>query len=288
MRMDYLCEEKLMRLNPELHRRYGDSLFAAIRILDSYRGIFPDYTDHSYLHTINVLSYCNQLIGENIEAMNCGEIYTLMMGISLHDAGMGVSERDYKEFIADERFSEYLANNRDAPPQQIIRDLHHELSGCFIKKYSAVFEIPEEFIFPIIQTARGHRKTDLMNEEEYPSDYQAGEYTICLPYLAALIRLADELDISAERNILLDRSISEVKNAYSLTVWKLHSKIKDIIMTDDKCIIYLKRDSLTEEEQSEFSSWIKKLRQVFRYTSDVICERTPYKAEKQNVFVEYI
>lgn len=288
MHVDYLCEEKLMKLNPELHQRYCDSLLAIIRVLENYKGIFPDYTNHSFLHTINVLNYCNQLIDSNIGNMNCGEIYTLMMGAALHDTGMGISKSDYSEFISDERFNTYLEEHPDAPTEQIVRDLHHELSGCFIKKYSNIFEIPDEFVFPIIQTARGHRKTDLMSEEEYPSEYSAGKYKICLPYTAAIIRLADELDISAERNIRLDRGITEIKNAYSLSVWKLHSKIKDIVLTKGKCIILLKNNSLSAEETKEFSSWISKLRRVFSYTANTVQKRTPYQMSKRNIIVEYI
>ncbi len=288
MQIDYSCEEKLMKLNPQLHKRYCDSIFASIRVLESYRGIFPDYTDHSYLHTLNVLNYCNQLIGSNIDLMNCGEIYTLMMGAALHDAGMGVSEKDYKEFVSDSRFEKYMTENKNSPPQQIIRDLHHEFSGCFIKKYSRIFEIPEEFVFPIIQTARGHRRTDLTDEEEYPEKYSVGEYTLCLPYSAAVIRLADELDISAERNIRLDRSISEIQNAYSLSVWRLHGKIKNIVLTGDKCIVFVKRGSLSAEEETEFSSWTGKLGEVFNYTADVVNRRTPYKMSNRSVAVEYI
>ncbi len=288
MQTDYSCEEKLMRQNPQLHKRYCDSLFASIRVLESYRGIFPDYTDHSYLHTLNVLNYCNQLIGSNIDLMNCGEIYTLMMGAALHDAGMGVSEKDYREFVSDSRFEKYMTENKNSPPQQIIRDLHHEFSGCFIKKYSRNFEIPEEFVFPIIQTARGHRRTDLTDEEEYPEKYRVGEYTLCLPYLAAVIRLADELDISAERNIRLDRSISEIQNAYSLSVWRLHGKIKNIVLTGDKCIVFVKRGSLSAGEETEFSAWTGKLGEVFNYTADIVNRRTPYKMSKRSVAVEYI
>ena len=52
--------------------------------------------------------------------------------------------------------------------------------------------------------SRGHRKTDLYDEEEYPTDYRLpNNNTVCLPYLAALIRLSDEIDVVASRNPLL-------------------------------------------------------------------------------------
>lgn len=288
MSVEFSCEEKLMKLCPELHKKYSDSVFASIRVLTNYRAIFPDYTDHSYLHTMNVLEYSNRIIGSNIDTLNCGEIYTLMMAVSLHDTGMGISDTDYAEFITEPALADYALKNADAPRQQIIRDLHHELSGCFIRKYSKLFEIPEEFVFPIIQAARGHRRTDLYSEQEYPAEYQAGKYKICLPYISAVIRLADELDIAAERNISLDRTISEIKNAYSISVWRLHSAIKDIVLTEKKCIVFAEKSRISEDDAEELAKWVQKLKTVVEYTADVARSRTPYKMTKRKVALEYV
>lgn len=285
--VDFSCEEKLMKECPELHKRYCNSLFASVRVLVNYRAIFPDYTDHSYLHTMNIINYCNRLIGKNIYSMNCGEIYVLMMAAALHDTGMGISVNDYREFMSENDFGIKI-NTSDAPDPNVIRDLHHELSGCFIRKYSALFEIPDEFVYPIVQAARGHRRTDLYSKEEYPEKYTAGIYTLSLPYIAALIRLADELDISAERNICLDRSVSEVKNAYSISVWKLHSAIKDVAVTDRKCYVFADKDSLSDSDMEELSKWVNKLGEVIDYSSGVVSERTPYSMKKRTVAVEYV
>lgn len=285
--VDFSCEEKLMKECPELHKRYCNSLFASVRVLVNYRAIFPDYTDHSYLHTMNIINYCNKLIGKNIYSMNCGEIYVLMMAAALHDTGMGISANDYREFMSENDFGVKI-NTSDAPDPSVIRDLHHELSGCFIRKYSALFEIPDEFVYPIVQAARGHRRTDLYSKEEYPEKYTAGTYTLSLPYIAALIRLADELDISAERNICLDRSVSEVKNAYSISVWKLHSAIKDVAVTDSKCYVFADKNSLNDSDMEELSRWVNKLGEVIDYSSGVVSERTPYSMKKRTVAVEYV
>lgn len=288
MSTDYLCEDKLFKLNPSLHKKYCDSPFASVNTLTNYRAIFPDYTDHSYLHTMNVLNYCNQLIGDNIDLLNCGEIYTLMMAAALHDTGMDISAEDYEEFISEDRFNDYLSRNRYAHRQQIIRDLHHEFSGCFIRKYSMLFEIPDEFVFPIVQTARGHRCTDLYSPTEYPERYHAGKYTICLPYIAAVLRLADELDIAAERNIRLDRSADEIKNSYSLSVWKLHSAIKKVLLTERRCIVIAEKKSLSANETEELAKWLRKLKSVIGYTSDVVRSRTEYELKRRTVTLEYI
>ena len=85
---------------------------------------------------------------------------------------------------------------------KVIRDFHNEFSGMFIRKYAGVFEIPsDEILWAVIEVARGHRKTSLMDEKAYPLALETpGGQTICLPYLSALIRLADEIDVSSARN----------------------------------------------------------------------------------------
>lgn len=40
----------------------------------------------------------NQLLGEEVEKLNAGEIYICLMASALHDIGVGVSEKDVFAF----------------------------------------------------------------------------------------------------------------------------------------------------------------------------------------------
>lgn len=84
-------ERKLRDLNPELHKRFTDAVFGLQHVLSNYKLIFPEYTDHTELHSLNVIDFCNQLIGDQIDKMNADEIYCLLMGCYFHDTGMGIS-----------------------------------------------------------------------------------------------------------------------------------------------------------------------------------------------------
>lgn len=55
-------------------------------------------TDHTALHSLEVIDFCNQLIGENIDEMNADEIYVFLMWAYLHDSGMGITMSDYEKF----------------------------------------------------------------------------------------------------------------------------------------------------------------------------------------------
>ena len=203
-RSDYLMEFKLKQLDPELHRKYVNNVAVMSIALDKYTSNFPTYTDHSMRHSLNVLEFCDKIIGsDNIKLLTADEIYILLMAIYLHDLGMGISQKDYDEMMPRLDEEAMHAANRDGRQSALIRNYHHELSGRMIAKYASLFEIEgQDYIWAIAQVARGHRVTDLMDEAEYPIEYRLDNGgRACLPYLAALIRLADEIDIARDRNL---------------------------------------------------------------------------------------
>ena len=83
-------------------------------------------------------------------------------------------------------------------------------SDLFIRKYAELFEFPSKaHLEAVIQISRGHRKTDLQDECIYPIELPTPDGdTICLPYLAALIRLADEIDVTANRRSVITKGES--------------------------------------------------------------------------------
>lgn len=59
-------------------------------------------TDHSLLHSMNVLRYCNEILGvDGVNDMNAGECYVLVMSCYLHDIGMAIGDRDYAALVDD-------------------------------------------------------------------------------------------------------------------------------------------------------------------------------------------
>ena len=95
---DFAMERKLRELDPELHKRFTESVFGLQNILSNYMLIFPTFTDHTELHSMNVIDFCNQIIGSQLENLNADEIYSLLMGCYFHDTGMGIREKDSRNF----------------------------------------------------------------------------------------------------------------------------------------------------------------------------------------------
>lgn len=202
---DFAMERRLRELDPQLHRRFTDAVFALQYNLSHYKLIFPEFTDHTNLHSLTVIDFCNRLIGQQLDRLNADEMYVLLMACYFHDTGMGITLSDYRAFSEQIDFGSYFDTHPKDNLPEIIRAFHHEFSGRFIRKYAELFEIPsDEHLRAIIQVSRGHRKTNLLDEREYPLAFRMqGGNTICMPYLAALIRLADEIDVAAARNPVL-------------------------------------------------------------------------------------
>ena len=180
---DFSLERRLRKLDSGLHQRFTDTVFALQRVLSNYKLIFPDFTDHTELHSLNIIDFCNRLIGNQIDKLNADEIYVLLLGCYFHDTGMGVSHNDFEEFSKQIDFGNYFETHSKDNYPEIVRNFHQEFSGLFLKKYAKFFEFPsDEHLFAVIQISRGHRKIDLNDRKEYPLALQLSNgNTICLP-----------------------------------------------------------------------------------------------------------
>ncbi len=281
----YNCEKKLKTTAPELHRRLTDSIVSFQMMLNKYRSHFPNFTDHTILHSMEVIDFVNQIIGDNINKLNGDEVYVLLMAAYLHDSGMGITQKDYEMFLPRLNLDKAITESGEYTTEDIIRMYHHELSGMFIDKYAALFDIPsDEHIYAIKQVSRGHRKTDLMDEKEYPSALQLPNgNTVCLPYLSALIRLADELDIAADRNLAFMYDIQRITGARDIREFKKHIAIKHMSIGDDG--FYMNVDASDKEVYPLVLELMDKLRQTLEECIHTAEKRTPYKIAQERITV---
>ena len=285
---DFAMERRLRDLDPQLHRRFTDTVFGLQYILSNYKLLFPRFTDHTELHSLSVIDFCNHLIGDQIGLMNADEIYALLVGCYFHDTGMGISEKDYAAFSKEIDFGDYFDTHSREDIPGIIRDFHNEYSGLFIRKYAPFFEIPsKEHLWAVIEIARGHRKTSLMDEEQYPLALKVpGGGTICLPYLTALIRLSDEIDVTAARNPAFLYDLESITEETSAIHFKQHEAVKELAVTKDAFIMLVE----TEEEQVLDSLYrlAGKMQQTLDECRLAVTGRTPFVITQQKILVRRI
>lgn len=285
---DYALERHLRDINPELHRRFTDAVFALQHILSNYKLIFPEFTDHTELHSLTVIDFCNKLIGDQVRLMNADEIYCLLLGCYFHDTGMGISNKDYEEFLKIIDFGDYFETHDHDNKSRIIRDFHNEFSGCFIKKYADFFEIPsKEHLFAVVEISRGHRKTNLEDEKYYPIDYKLENgNTICLPYLSALIRLADEIDVSAARNPIILYDINKLKEEKQRMEMKKHIAVRDLTINENSFVV----DIHTNEKEvfNELQILIGKMQKTLDNCREAVNGRTKFVITQEQVLFKNI
>ena len=123
---DYSLEKRLKELDKDLHDRFVNTVFAVQHILSNYKLIFPEFTDHTELHSLNIIEFCNYLIGDQVNKLNADEIYSILVGCYFHDSGMGISMRDYEEFSKNIDFKDYFQTHSKDDIPQIIRAFHNE------------------------------------------------------------------------------------------------------------------------------------------------------------------
>ena len=284
---DYLLERRLKELNPQLHQIFKDSAFVAQEMLNKYTSLFPEFTDHSQFHSLTVIDSCNRIIGrDQIDKLNEDEVFVLLMACYLHDIGMGIGDKDYEKFKDVLGADEYFSEHPGASEADFVRAKHNEFSGLLIDKYAALFDLPsEEYVFAVKQVARGHRKTDLYDEKEYPADYKLPNgNTVCLPYLAALLRLSDEIDVAASRNpiILYDVDyVERLSTEVALIETKKLMAVERVRMTKSAFII----ESASDEKDvlDAIDKMIVKMQETLDLCRDVVEKRTDFVVSQKRV-----
>ena len=285
MNSDFLLETRLKNCDPLLHQRVNASVFVLEKMLSSFLTRFPEFTDHSIIHSMDVLYFCNEIVGaDQIEMLTPAECYVIIMSCYLHDVGMGINDNDYVEFSRHIDFVDYFLTHDKEEATNVVRAFHNEYSAMFIEKYGDLFDIPsEDYKRAIIQVAKGHRKTDLYDENDYP-DLETKEGIIRTSYLAALLRLADEIDVGSERNPELLFDTSKIKDEHQLVEFGKHESIRKIELTDDAIVMHVKYKS------PEYIPLIEELAAKIQNTLDYCCAvaeaRTDFRIRQTKVILK--
>ena len=287
MNHNFALEKRLKELDMDLHTRFTNTVLAIQQILNNYQLIFPDYTDHTVLHSLNVIEFCNQIIGKQVDKLNADEIYCLLLGCYFHDTGMGITLKDYEDFSKQIDFGDYFDHHSKDDLPETIRSFHNEFSGLFIKKYARFFEFPsEEHLFAIIQISRGHRKTNLLDEKEYPRYLKVSSSgnSVCLPYLSALIRLADEIDVTASRNSHAIYDLSKIKEEIDLIEFMKHDAVTGLTINEKEFVVEATTDD--EDLYNALLKMIEKMQKTLNQCRNAVNNNTDFEITQELVRIK--
>jgi len=161
-----------------LHGRLTDIRAKAGPLLSYTQGKFPHYTPHDFSHSAAVEENLNWLIPDKVkQGMDTFELFFLIVAAWLHDWGM-VGET--AEDAAD------------------VRNMHHVRTERNFDELHDTLHLSEHEARIIGRICKGHRKVDL-NAADYDDVVLGQNARIRCRFLAALLRVADECDITHNR-----------------------------------------------------------------------------------------
>jgi hypothetical protein len=243
--------------------------------------IVADFTDHGVPHSDRVNGYAKKILDTNKgQQLSEEEIYVLLAGIYFHDIGMQCDVTQFarvREYATTELNANFEVEFRAAtagtfsPEEQAsIRKNHHLLSVAWLAcarrssdgcdriapphLITAAKSIPESLFSEVLAVCRFHTKSAISDCRLH--DELVGNIRTRL--LAAVLRLADELDIAYAR--VPSRS-AEILTAFRPTdlgrvLWHLHCRTPDPLARPPFVVVKV---PLNLEDNRDFGDAIKRL-----------------------------
>lgn len=201
----------------DLHGRLPKIREYAEPLLSYTHGAFPYYTPHGFSHGANVEENLNWLVPDKIkEEMTAYELFFLIIAAWLHDWGMVCEDGENPEGVREEH--------------------HVRTEANFEKLYEKLYLSEHEGRI-IGRICKGHRKVDL-GMRDYDDVVFGQNIKIRRRFLAALLRIADECDITHNRTPeVIYYSINPTEQAES--EFKKHLSIAGIGQLEEKHKIYI-------------------------------------------------
>ena len=203
--------------------------------------IVRDYTDHGIEHSERVSGFVEKLlqVNPNLEFSE-QEIYLLLAGVYLHDIGMQCDVVKYPYIKEKARvlgadlnkaFTSKTTNGYSKKEQKEIRDNHHYLSAAWIdylyeELHPAIKSIPDDLLEDLMDVCKFHSSKLLINN--CGDTFRLNE-NHRKRMVAALLRFADELDISSSRVELETVKLHNFPPENSM-YWWLHNYTKVIFV----------------------------------------------------------
>jgi hypothetical protein len=227
--------------------------YARARFTSPILGDLLYYTDHSSRHSDRDWDYCEKLLALINPAPTELELSILKAATYLHDSALF-----FDETISRTLLSKYLDINTDPSAMgvetvaKIVREKHHIIAYHWLNDSNAPRSVLNQnsgFPLPFIGSeyrnlvalcVRAHRFTqdkktlrDLLEGSEYRNFPAGSKGVVRMKLLGAILRLADELDITAEKALPDDQ---KAVTGESALYWHLHAHVLNVDIDPHGCI----------------------------------------------------
>ena len=206
--------ETLESDSPELVTVVRSIRHAVQGVWDPQVRIIKDFTDHGLAHSLRILDYAERLLRANRgRPLSAAELFVLLTGAYLHDTGMqcDVPRLGGIEAYFDAHGISFQvpcaapsANDYSVEEQKEIRRNHHLLSSAWLDYAYAIGQgefaraiqsVPSSLVGEIGRVCKFHSKLPI-DKCSRKFTYDNNERSL---FVAAILRLADEMDIASNR-----------------------------------------------------------------------------------------
>ncbi len=271
---------------------------------------FDNYTMHDMNHGLRVAAYMEQLafgIGEdfdsNIAKFNAFEITLMILSAMLHDIGMTIREEDKIEIKNNNiKYSNELTfkgvlkvtdDDENEAIKEIIRRTHAARIYEFIdykfdsRSINDILLLDNNYPYAedVAEICKAHGE-----EHSYLNDMSKEctkvRYSYNLQYIAALLRLADYLDLDKSRTPVLWFRVMKI-GGFSKEEWEKHfiihnvTKLKDYI--DGKLQVYFDGRSENAKIHRKYLSYIDDIKLELENSDNLLNTKTTDDKYKFNI-----
>ena len=221
---------------------------------------FPTYTNHGTDHLKNVEKYVNDMINNEIkQKLTSEEKFLLLCAVWLHDTGM--IPKDDEELL----FFKSLTPEKRNEFTNAIREIHHIRSDNYIKENYKELGFTKLEAKIIGQIAKGHREIKL-------STYDNINYNginINIASLAAILRLADECDVSKDRESTLSSIDVDINTRNEF--YRKHELVNHVWFDHENGIIYISCIIENEHDYDPLNKVKDEIEKKLEQTKDYLC-----------------
>jgi hypothetical protein len=201
--------------------------------------IFPNYTLHNTGHSLRIMEYMSRIVSD-ITKLNELELTLLIYTALLHDIGMALSEDDIALIKADSfpycevKFSamkKITGGDEVLALQEYVRRIHASLSGKYIlENLKDSLVIPKltnlDFTKELALICASHTENYDWIKTNLRTNEVRGDFSFNSQYIAAILRLADILDIDGNRTPYNLYKLISPKGTSDIE-WKQHFMISN-------------------------------------------------------------
>ncbi|RII26102.1 MAG: hypothetical protein CXR30_17235 [Geobacter sp.] len=233
----------------------------------------PQYTLHDDRHLLRTTELMGLVLGDVAKKLNDVELSLLILAAFFHDQGMVMSADEYRRLEGDEKFQLFRDNWRVEHPNYKETTTQLCSSNCSKERKvtvaSQIAELDAAMFTDYIRETHGNRVTEfirsvyandkrleiqainlapflakmckshtlpteaLTSQAGFHCDEQIGTYTVNLPFLAMVLRLADILDFDRDRTPEALLKSIHFSSTVSLFEWEKHRSVEGWQISSD-------------------------------------------------------